>query len=262
VKWAVLLLACTGCDALLGLGETEYAPDATACTPGQCMTFASCSALRAQFSSAPSGVYTLDAGTGEFQAYCEHAADGGGWTLAMKVDGRTTTFGYDQPIWTNETLHAPDAAALDHTQAKLATFNAIAFTEVRVGLEYPIDSGTVRWLVAPIAGARLRDAFAGATAATTLGRAAWKGLAGDTSSLQLNCNAEGINVGNASSRVRIGIVSNNQADCSSPDSWIGIGGADNAQCTIAGDSTAGNTACLQPDNGDVGLAAFGYLMVR
>jgi hypothetical protein len=262
VKWALLLVACTGCDALLGLGETEFVPADAACTPGQCATFASCGEMHVQFPSAANGVYTLDAGTGEFQAYCEHTGDGGGWTLAMKVDGRTATFRYDQPIWTNETLHAADAPALDHTEAKLQTFNASPFTQLRVGLEYPIASGSVRWAVMPIGAARLRDLMSATTATTMLGRAAWKGLVGDAASLQLNCNAEGINVGNNSARVRIGIVTNNQMDCGSPDSWLGIGGANNNQCPMPANSSAGNTACLQPDNGDVELPAFGYVMVR
>ena len=273
MKRVVLVaLACTGCEAVLGLGETTYTPDATpdvavdSCGSPTCQTFSSCSALRAKFPTAENGVYMLNAGTGPFSAYCEMVADGGGWTLALKVDGRTQTFRYDQAIWTDATLHRSDAPNYDQTEAKLETFNAVSFTELRVGLEYPIGSGTTRWAILPVSvtsGARLRDLFASTTPiATTLGRTVWKGLIGPAASLQLECNQEGINVGNMYSRVRIGIVGNNEVDCVTPDSRIGIGGADNVQCTFATASSAGNSACYLPDNGEVELVAFGYVFVR
>jgi hypothetical protein len=266
-----LLGLLAGCDALLGLPSTTYVgPDAGAivdgmtadgCGPG-CQTFASCRQLAQQFPAAPSGVYMLNAGTGAFQAYCEQAANGGGWTLAMKVDGRTQTFAYDQAIWTDSSLLAASSASLDNTEAKLETFNAIAFTELRIGLEFPIGSGTRNWLVLPISGPRLRDVFAGAPATTNLGRNAWKGLLGAAASLQLACNAEGINAGNAYARVRIGIVGNNEDDCVTPDSRLGIGGGDMQQCTFPTPGTAGNSACYTPDNGEVEHVAFGYVFVR
>jgi hypothetical protein len=268
---AALLALLAGCDALLGLPSTTYvAPDADAvvdgpqpdsCAPG-CQTFASCKQLAQQFPAASSGVYMLDGGTGVFQAYCELAADGGGWTLAMKVDGRTQTFAYDQPIWTDSSLFAASSADLDGNEAKLETFNAIAFTELRIGLEFPIGSGTRNWLVLPISGPRLRDVFAGAPATTNLGRNAWKSLLGAAASLQPACNAEGINAGNAYARVRIGIVGNNENDCLTPDSRLGIGGSDQQQCTFPTDGTVGNSACYSPDNGEVEHVAFGYVFVR
>lgn len=268
-----MMLACTGCEAVLGLGETSYAPDAAAgdarsdapvdaCAAASCMTFASCRVLEQQFPTAPSGVYMLDAGTGSFRAYCELDADGGGWTLAMKVDGNNSTFRHDEAIWTDSTLLGTDTPDLDGNQAKLETFNAIAFTELRVGFEFPIGSATRRWLVLPIAGSRLRDLFAGAESLTALGRDAWKGMLGPTASLQLECNREGINVGNSYARVRIGIIGNNEADCLTPDSRLGIGGADMAQCMFATPETAGNSACYLPDNGEIEQAAFGYVFVR
>jgi hypothetical protein len=266
------LAQLAACDALLGLPATTYVggPDAgdvadgvasDSCAPG-CQTFTSCKQLAQQFPAAPSGVYMLDAGTGVFQAYCELSADGGGWTLAMKVDGRMQTFAYDQPLWTDSSLFGASSANLDGTEAKLETFNAIPFTELRIGIEFPIGSGTRNWLVLPISGSRLRDVFAGAPATTSLGRDTWKGLLGAAASLQPACNAEGINIGNTYARVRIGIIGNNEDDCLTPDSRLGIGGSDQQQCPFPTPGTVGNSACYSPDNGEVEHVAFGYVLVR
>lgn len=267
------------CAKLAGIENTTLAPQSDAaadtrnavdvmpdsCAPS-CLTFASCKALHEQFPTAPSGVYSINAGsngnTGGFSAYCEQVGDGGGWTLALKIDGRATTFGYDAAIWTSSTLLNPTSPALVDTEAKLQTFNAISFTQIRVGLEFPIGSGTVRYAVLPVSASNLAALFMGPAVTTTLGRAAWKALMGSSASLQANCNLEGINVGNTYSRVRIGIVANQEADCASPDSRIGIGGADAAQCGFSTSEIAGDTACFTADNGDGVQAAFGFVLVR
>jgi hypothetical protein len=262
---AAAVLACAGCDNLLGLGATRLGADGA--TPDACVgaaceaSFASCLALRVAFPDAPSGVYPIDAGTGVFQAYCEEATDGGGWTLALKVDGRQTTFAYDQTIWETPDLLATDAPDLDHREAKLETWNAIAFQDVRVVFEFPIDSGTVHALIVPLGAGKLADLFAaGQLHTTTLGRDAWKSLLGTTASLQPNCNLEGTNQASANTRVRLGIIANQEADCTSPDSRIGVGGGGE----VCGSPTesAGNSACFSPDNGDVELPAFAWVFVR
>lgn len=266
---AVALL-CAGCDNILGLGETKFtggvdsgAPDSPqpdACAT--CGTFASCTALKAMVPSAPSGLYNIDAGTGVFMTYCDQTGDGGGWTLALKVNGRNQTFTYDALIWEDATLLAPNMPGLDRVEAKLETWNAVAFTELRVALEYPVDSGEIRNLVVPLAGAKLRDLFVGGqTRASTLGRDAWKGLVGPSASLQLNCGLEGTNVFHDHTRVRIGILGNEQADCLTPDSRIGVGGGGTV-CGIIPTQSAGNSSCFGGDNGDVELAAFAWVFVR
>jgi hypothetical protein len=259
----IVLLACAGCDNLLGLDTTKLGGDAgIPCDGASCeASFASCRALKGAFPDAPSGVYTLDAGTGVFQAYCEENTDAGGWTLALKIDGRQTTFAYDEPIWENAALLAPDAPDLDRTEAKLETWNAIGFTELRIVFEFPVAAGGVNVLIVPLGAGKLSDLFApGQTRTTTLGRDAWKSLLGSTASLQLNCNQEGTNVFNANSRVRLGILGNQEVDCTSPDSRIGIGGAG----TVCGTPTesAGNSACFSADNGDAELPAFAWVFVR
>ena len=98
--------------------------------------------------------------------------------------------------------------------------------------------------------------------ATSLGRDTWKSLIGFQASLQLNCNKEGFNcfVKEGWPRARIGIVSNEQNYCFTPDSIIGFGTGwtpnDNNTCGNAAD---GNWA---PDNGAKDIKAMGYIFVQ
>ena len=267
MRLALALLACAGCESILGLGETKYTGDAgrdapapDACSGAACQqAFASCRALQMMSPNAASGVYSINPGTGAFDAYCEQTGDGGGWTLALKVDGSAQTFTYDDPIWENTTLLAADAPGLDHTEAKLQTWNALAFTEMRLVFEYPIGSGDLHSLVLPLGAAKLADLFQ-QSQTTNVGRDAWKSLLGASASLQTECNLEGTNIYDPNIRVRIGIISNNEADCLTPDSRIGVGGG-GPSCTSPSES-AGDTACYTPDNGDVELAAFAWVFVR
>ena len=90
---------------------------------------------------------------------------------------------------------------------------------------------------------------------THLGRNKWKSLISG-SSLQLNCNREGFNAYHYFARARLGLIANEQNDCGSPDSFIGLGGTwyENA---------GGNAApCCSPDNGEKNLKAMGYILVR
>ena len=99
---------------------------------------------------------------------------------------------------------------------------------------------------------------------TQLGRDKWKSLISG-SSLQSNCNREGFNAqtygtySNSHSKVRFGLIANQQNDCVSPDSFIGLG---THRWGNVG-NTAGNVAdCCSPDNGEKNLKVMGYILVR
>ena len=95
-----------------------------------------------------------------------------------------------------------------------------------------------------------------------LGPKAWKKLIGKEASLQKRCNREGFNLKspNYHSEARIGIISNQEDDCATPDSRIGfgIGGYPN------GHNTCGNvaSALYDPDNGGKDITAMGYILVQ
>ena len=95
---------------------------------------------------------------------------------------------------------------------------------------------------------------------TSLGRHTWKKLIGQQGSLQRNCNREGFNshTVQSASKARIGIISNEQNDCNSPDSRIGFGTGGYPY----DDNTCGNTALYQPDNGNRNIKAMGYILVQ
>ena len=96
---------------------------------------------------------------------------------------------------------------------------------------------------------------------TKQGRDEWKKLIGSQASLQKNCNKEGFNVlsDNANScKARIGIVSNNEDDCSSSDSRIGFGTGGYPDDT----TTCGNVAKHGGDSGDKFVKAMGYIFVQ
>ena len=101
---------------------------------------------------------------------------------------------------------------------------------------------------------------------TYAGRAQWKSLIFG-SSLQRNCNREGFNiyVDSDHTGVRLGLVANEQNDCRSPDSFIGLGAYSGlvAHCdySLYG-NTAGNGALCGADNGNKNAKAMGYIFVR
>ena len=95
--------------------------------------------------------------------------------------------------------------------------------------------------------------------ATSLGRNTWKTLIGSQASLQTNCNKEGLNaVGSRKdhSKARIGILGNNERDCTTPDSRIGFGtgGLHDDSNTCGHHGYQGNKV--------IKIKAMGYILVQ
>ncbi|MBI4701844.1 MAG: PKD domain-containing protein, partial [Deltaproteobacteria bacterium] len=224
----------------------------------------SCLDIKLGSPAAPSGLYSIDpdggVGQAPFTVYCEMTANGGGWTLLMKIDGNQATFDYDAALWTNTNTLNPGSPNLDMTQAKLLGFGTMPFTALRLGM---LVGGVTRWIVVPHTASSLLSRFVGGAVVTSAGRNAWKSLF-PAPSLQPFCDWEGFNVGVAgAARARIGIVSNENGvgDCSSPDSRIGFG-TDGNFCGQDDANTCGNEARCGGDGGDVSTRAFGYVMIR
>jgi hypothetical protein len=266
---------CTkdSCDAVKGCGYSAEA-DGTVCgsggggicASGTCSLgsslnpASSCQQILSTLPASKSGVYFLAYTSGStkvvYQAYCDMVTQGGGWTLVVKADGAKGTFGYAAGQWTSTATFNPDFPALDANEAKLAGYANLAVKEVLIGAKV---GTTTNYLVLPAVATSLHGLVSGGTyVATKAGRAAWKGLM-TGSSLQLNCNQEGFNtqVGGWMT-CRMGIIANQENDCNSPDSFLGVG------CAAGTSFTSGNYASSSwsPDNGGVNFPAFAYIFVR
>lgn len=230
------------------------------CTDGQCATPRACSELFAQVQRSPSGVYRLDPdGAGParpFDAYCEldPGANGGGWTLLLKIDGKTTNFVYDSPLWTNATTFNEGAPDLDGVEAKLAGFSSMPLVDIRVGM---LDQGTTRWIAGPLAAPSLAALFGGPFRATSFGRSGWSSLVASPS-IQDRCNLEGVSYnGPSANSVRLGMLFNDEDDCGSIDAFIGIGiGVKNSNGVAAGNLNKKGLPSL------VETRVIGYVMIR
>lgn len=185
----------------------------------------SCAAIHAANPALPSGGYDLDTAGVTWRTYCDMDHDGGGWTLLLKADGRVPTFAFDAPIWTDDALIAPAPVDLSLTEAKLAGYSILPIAELRVALapsDAPDDTNTV---TSPLAADSLAIAIGSGFAPLAVSRDAWLALV-PGAVLQEHCNLSGVDAAGADAehaRVRIGIVANQEDDCGTPDSFVGVG---------------------------------------
>ncbi len=180
----------------------------------------------------------------------------------MKVSGASNTFNYDSPWWKIKPPYNAAKPGFDMNQAKLNSYGTVPFKQLRLGMKV---GSKVRWLTVNYQASSLYAAIAdGKYRQTKRGRNGWLSLVSD-SSLQQYCNQEGFNArkDNSNSRVRIGIIANNQNNCSSPDSRLGFGGR-GSTCGTDDKNTCGNAATKScgATNGDKNIKAFGYVFVR
>lgn len=216
-----------------------------------------------------SGVVVIDPGGGgePFPVHCDMQTDGGGWTLALKADGQRATFRYTSSLWTTAELLNPDAPALDHTEAKLDSFNRVPFQEVLIRFDTEVGTGgdyESRWVWMDLAGDSLLSLFAaGDYVPVYLGRQRWLGAVPEAT-LQENCNREGINAGVFTNRVRLGIVANDDDDCLTLDSKLGVGHSYSCQsCSSCEDGSGlAGPAAGSNDAGCWRVVSFASLLVR
>jgi len=205
------------------------------------------------------GIYTLDTDGQEgplppYQAWCERD-----WTLVLKT-AVDSALSYHHPAWTGpDTLNA-QSADLAPADARLPSFDQVPVRQAMLVMgDY--------FVVADIAGdapaASMRAIMAGDFMPTEIGRGQWLAMVADRrGGLQAHCNLEGFNAGLPESvQVRLGILGNNEMDCLSSDSFIGIGHTGSGACDNR-PIVSGNNAAPLCGGGEVSHALPGLLYVR
>ncbi|MEC9071433.1 MAG: fibrinogen-like YCDxxxxGGGW domain-containing protein, partial [Myxococcota bacterium] len=185
----------------------------------------SCLDVVAKGFGAGDGVYWIDpdgaAGDGAFQVWCDMT--NGGWTLVLKLsDNDTSSFKYDSGQWSSsEPINSDSLDPDDNVTMKSQAYSTVPFTEIRM------DMGSLgNSLKENISRDAARDLFTGGHVNSSYGRTDFFNWVDEPSNFwdtQPHCNVHGFNVTNSSAKCRYGISMNNEGDCNSNDSWVGLG---------------------------------------
>lgn len=195
------------------VADTECDPVGV-CDTGQCRVARSCAEILWHFPGSVDGVYSIAPGTSiPFDAVCDMTRDGGGWTLLLKATGEAT-LGYSASAWTDaRLLHTTDLTT-HPGDAKYQSFLYLPVTTLRGELD----------------GFRYTQTFTGMTAQQIFAGSAdfvtgFPTFPGDAPSwsTQAYCRIFGVNTPFHHTRTRFGWSANEQDNCTSNDTAIGLG---------------------------------------
>ena len=171
------------------------------------------------------------------------------------------TFYYDSSLWRNKETFNLDGGktGFDSQETKLPSYWNTSFSKICLGMRI---NNQFRFIVIKRTATSLHSLIAdGKYRNTSLGRDTWKSLIGSEASLQQKCNLEGFNAmsPNDHSKARIGILGNEQDDCGTCDSRIGLG---TGGSPAHNSNTCGNEAVNSADKGHKHIQAMGYILVQ
>ena len=151
-------------------------------------------------------------------------------------------FKSDSKHWTTYSTHQQERTGISENDAKFRAFNELSFSKVCLVMRKNGES-TRRSLVVNYAGSSLLAIFQGGQVELGQSRQVWLDLL-PGSQLQPNCNRNGFNLRKDHSQrilLRFGIMGNNEKECLSPDSFIGIGMDDSYTSVTAGNDYYSNS---------------------
>jgi hypothetical protein len=154
------------------------------------------------------------------EVWCEQDRRGGGWALALKIDGESSMFAGGGGMWRDPALYREDD--LDPQAAGEAKLDPYINSPVAEVMLVVVDRGDV---VLPLRATSLWTALASdLPIPTSVPEDEWLTAFGVTS-LETGCRRQGFGMrGSNVPGVRIGLVANTEdAECRTPESFIGVG---------------------------------------
>jgi len=208
--------ACAGCPVGRVCGSDVDCAGTEVCDAAACRDAHSCLEIVQRRPGIASGVYHIAPDrTAAFDAVCDTITDGGGWALLLKSNGDETLV-YASSLWTSEELLAGDDLTTDLGNAKYASFVALPITTLRGELDdFPFTkSFTTARTAREIFGSNATDYVEYAVGESHPPK--W--------SAQPNCRRFGINLdAEVATGARFGWTANQEPDCLSNDTGIGLG---------------------------------------
>ncbi len=246
-------LSCPACAVTKACLLDTDCVDSGVCDTGKCRDAVSCAEVLLHHPTSKDGMYTIaPAGVAaSFGAVCDMTRGGGGFTLLLKANG-DTTLNYFASAWTDTTLLNQTDLTTGAGNAKYMSFLSVPLTTLRGELDGFLYSQT----------------FGAATTAQTLfgGNAAVVANfptigTGANWSYQPNCQTFGVNTPYQYARSRFGWSANQEGDCNSNDTAIGLGLDDQGQ---AANQHGAGYECLstQCSGGNVNTGGNGLLWAR
>ena len=171
---------------------------------------------------------------------------------------KQTNFHYNSSLWKNNETFNVDSGktGFDSQETKLPSYWNTSFSKICLGMKI---NDEINFIQINESASSLHSLIAdGEYRSTSLGRSTWFSLIASGASFDDNCNKEGFNVEctwKVRSKARIGILGNDEDDCTSCNSRVGFGtGGENDDS-----NTCGNHASKKKD---INIKAFGYIFVQ
>jgi len=219
--------ACERCGVGRSCNASVDCAGSEVCDAALCREAQSCLDILQHRAGVASGVYRImPAGADPFDAFCDMdtSHEGGGWTLLLKASG-DPTLAYDSALWTNTDLLDPEDLTAQPGNAKYQSFVSLPVATLlgdldgfRYAFTPPCDgcADPARTARALFLGPTGQGESTIVTGYPTLG-------SGPSWLAQPFCHKFGINTPDPFARARFGWTANQEMDCGSNDTAIGLG---------------------------------------